>query len=103
MVAQMQKHYGQELNVGVLLTGASTGTSWCLIHSESIVLEKSARDMAQLHVMNLRTWGGNDFAVRAFDRCELDHLESALGSIASGSKEADVVYNTAKRIVARRK
>lgn len=102
MVAQMQKHYGQELNVGALLDDAFTGTRWCLIHSESVVLEKAARDMAQLHVANLRTWGGNDFALQAFDRDELDQLESELSSIASGSKEAGLVYNTAKRIIARR-
>src|SRR5215469_2990499 len=102
MVAQMQKHYGQELNVGALLTDAFTCTSWSLLHNESVVLKKSARDMAQLHLANLRTWGRNDFAVQVFDRHEIDHLESQLGSIASGSIEAGVVYNTARRIVARR-
>lgn len=102
MVGQMQKHYGQELNVGALLEDAFAGTSWHLIHSESVVLEKSARDMAQLHVANLRTWGGNDFAAQAFDRSEIDQLEGELSSIASGCTEAGVVYNTAKRIIARR-
>jgi hypothetical protein len=33
----------------------------------------------------------------------MDQLESELGSIASGDKEAGVVYNTAKHIIARRK
>ena len=66
----MQKHYGQDLSAGAFLDDAFTGTNWCLIRSESVVLEKSARDMAQLHVANLRTWGGNDFAVQAFDRCD---------------------------------
>jgi trans-aconitate 2-methyltransferase len=103
MVAQMQKHYGQELNVGALLDDALAGTSWCLIRSESVVLEKSARDMAQLHVSNLRTWGGNEFAVQAFDKCEMDQLESDLASIVSGNKEAGTVYNTVKRVIARRK
>ncbi|MFZ0272065.1 MAG: class I SAM-dependent methyltransferase [Acidobacteriaceae bacterium] len=102
MVAQMQQHYGQELNVGALLDDALTGTSWRPIRSDTVVLEKPARDMAQLHVANLRTWGSNDFAVQTFDKCEMKQLESDFGSIASGSKEADVVYNTARRIIARR-
>ena len=102
MVAKMQKHYGHELNVGALLTDAFRGTSWSLVCSESVVLKKSARDMAQLHQANLHTWGRNDFAVQAFDRHEIDQLESQLGSIASGSIEAGVVYNTARRIMARR-
>jgi len=98
----MQKHYGHELNVGALLTDAFRNTGWSLVCSESVVLKKSARDMAQLHLANLRTWGRNDFAVQAFDRHEMDQLESQLASIAAGSMEAGVVYNTAKRIVARR-
>lgn len=102
MLAQMQKHYGQELNVGALLTDALTFTSWSCVYNESVVLKKSARDMAQLHLANLRTWGHNDFAVQVFDGHDVDHLETQLGSIAYGSIEAGVVYNTARRIVARR-
>ena len=102
MVAQMQKHYAQELNVGALLTDAFRGTGWTLIRSESVVLEKPARDMAQLHVANLRTWGRNAFATQAFERDEMNRLESELQSIACGCQEACVVYNTAKRIIARR-
>ena len=102
MVGRMQKHYGHDLNVGATLTDAFRGANWNLVSSESVVLEKSARDMAQLHLANLRTWGRNDFAVQAFDRKEVDAIESQLDSIASGSLEAGVVYNTAKRIVARR-
>jgi trans-aconitate 2-methyltransferase len=100
MVGQMQRHYGQELNVGALLDEAFRQTNWSLVHSESIVLEKSACDMAQLHVANLRTWGNNEFAREAFDRHEIAQLENELDSIASGRKEAGVVYNTAKQIIA---
>ena len=102
LVAAMQKHYGHELNVGAFLTDAFKDTGWSLVCDESVVLKKSARDMAQLHLANLRTWGRNEFAAQAFGRVELDQLESQLNSIASGSVEAGMVYNTAKRIVARR-
>jgi hypothetical protein len=74
-----------------------------LVRSESVTLEKSARDMAQLHVANLRTWGNNEFATQAFDRHELDQLENELDLIASGREEAGVVYNTAKQIIAQLK
>lgn len=100
MVGQMQKNYGQNLNVGALLDDAFKGTRWCLVRSESVVLEKPARDMAQLHAANLRTWGSNDFALNAFSRSEVDQLESELDSVASGCKDAGVVYNTAKQIIA---
>lgn len=100
MVAQMQKHYGQELNVGALLDDAFIGTNWRLVHNESVVLEKSARDMAQLHAANLRTWGSNEFALQAFERREVKQLEQELDSIAFGDKNAGIVYNTAKQIIA---
>jgi len=60
-------------------------------------------EMAQLHLPNLRTWGRNEFAVQAFDRRELDQLETALDSIASGASEAGLVHNTARQIVAERR
>ena len=85
-----------------MLTDAFSNTSWSLVRNESVVLEKSARDMAQLHLANLRIWGRNDFAMQAFDRHEMDQLENHLSAIASGSTEAGVVYNTAKRIITRR-
>lgn len=100
-VGQMQKHYGQELNVGAVLTDAFAGTSWTLVRSERVVLEKSARDMAQLHLANLRTWGRNDFAVETLGAPEIGQLESELAAIVSGGVEAGVVHNTARRIVAR--
>lgn len=103
MLAQMQKHYGQELNVGALLDDGFRGTDWFLVRSDSVVLEKSARDMAQLHVANLRTWGDNDFALQTFDRHEMAQLETELDSIACGRKEAGSVYNTAKQIIAQLK
>lgn len=102
MVAQMQKHYGQELNVGAFLADAFANTNWSVVWSESVVLRKSSREMAQLHVANLRTWGRNHFAVNAFGRYELDQLERQLNSIALGRTEEGAVYNTAKRIIARR-
>lgn len=100
MVALMQRHYGQELNVGALLESAFVGTGWIVVRSESVVLEKSACEMAQLHAANLRTWGSNDFASQAFDRCEVEQLGKELDLIAAGDTKAGVVYNTARQIIA---
>jgi SAM-dependent methyltransferase len=102
LVGEMQQHYGQVLNVGAILDACLARTAWRVRQSRSMVLEKPARDMAQLHLPNLRTWGRNEYAVKAFDRRELDGLEEALDSIASGASDAGVVLNTAKQIVAER-
>lgn len=102
LVGEMQRHYGQELNVGAILDTSLAGTAWRVRQSRSLVLEKPARDMAQLHLSNLRTWGRNDYAAKAFDRRELDGLEAALDSIASGASEAGIVRNATRQIVAER-
>jgi len=99
----MQRHYGQELNVGAILDASFADTAWQVRQSRILILEKPARDMAQLHLSNLRTWGRNEYAAQAFDRRELDELEAALEHIASGASEAGVVSNTARQIVAERK
>ncbi|MGD0902550.1 MAG: class I SAM-dependent methyltransferase [Terracidiphilus sp.] len=102
LVAEMQKHYGQELNVGAVLDACFAHTPWRIRQSRSLVVEKPAREMAQLHLSNLRTWGRNEYALQAFDRRELDELEEALDSVASGNSQAGVVHNTARQVVAER-
>jgi ubiquinone/menaquinone biosynthesis C-methylase UbiE len=102
LVDQMQRYYGQALNVGALLDASFAETGWRIRQSEHLVLKKSAREMAQLHLPNLRTWGRNEYAVQAFNRSELDELEAALYRIAEGSTEAGIVHNTARQIIAER-
>jgi trans-aconitate 2-methyltransferase len=103
MVAQMQRHYRQDLNVGASLDAALAGTGWRPVQSETVILEKSSREMAQLHLPNIRNWGKSDFAVATFDRGELDQLEHGVALIASGSQAAGVVHNATRRVIARRK
>jgi trans-aconitate 2-methyltransferase len=103
MVGLMQSHYGQKLNIGASLDAVLDGTEWTAVESESVLLEKSACEMAQLHLANIRTWGKSDFAIRAFDRGEVHQVEQDLALIASGAETAGVVHNTVKRVIARRK
>jgi hypothetical protein len=102
LLDEMQRHFGQTLNVGAILGPNLAETGWRVRHNRALVLEKPAREMARLHLPNLRTWRRNEFAAQAFDRRELDELEAALESIASGASEAGVVCNTARQIVAER-
>ncbi len=102
LLDEMQQHYGQTLNIGAILDTSFENTGWHVRQSRSLFLQKPAKEMAQLHLPNLRTWGRNEYAVQTFDRRELDDLEVALDSIASGTTEAGVVLNTARQIVAER-
>lgn len=102
LLAEMQSHYGQTVNVGADLRDGFVETGWRVLRNQTLALEKPAREMAQLHLPNPRTWGKNEFSVHAFDRDELNELEMALASIASGASEAGHVRNIARQIVAER-
>lgn len=103
LLSQMQRHHGQSLHIGSTLDACLAETEWQVMHSQSLVLEKPAREMARLHLPNLRTWGRSEYASQAFDRGELDELESSLDSIAKGASDAAVVRNVAKQILAVRR
>ena len=102
LVGEMQRHYGQELNVGAILDESFAASAWKVRWSERVLLKKTARDMAQLHLPNLRTWGANEYASRAFDRDEIAELDRALERIASGIEDGGMVENGARRIIAER-
>jgi trans-aconitate 2-methyltransferase len=102
LVGEMQRHYGQQLNIGAILDATFEGTPWKVRRREGIVQEKSAREMAQLHLPNLRTWCRNEYASQAFDRREIEELDLALDRIASGMLDSGVVRNLARQIVAER-
>jgi hypothetical protein len=101
LVGEMQRHYGQELNVGAILDESFAASPWKVRLSERLLLKKPARDMAQLHLPNLRTWGGNEYA-QAFDREEIAELDRALERIASGIEDGGLVENAARQIIAER-
>lgn len=103
LVDEMQRHYGQDLNVGASLAAAFAESEWAVVQSECVILEKSSSDMAQLHLPNLRTWSKNQFAAQAFDRAEVNKLERELDAIAAGRKDAGIVHNTARQVIAERR
>ncbi len=100
LVGEMQRHYGQELNVGAILDESFAASAWKVRWSERVLLKKPARDMAQLQLPNLRTWGGNEYASQAFDCEEIAELDRALERIASGIEDGGLVENAARQIIA---
>jgi len=102
LLAQLQSHYGQALDVGARLEAAVAASPWRAIDSRALPLEFPSARMAELHLANLRTWRGDDYARRAFDGAELDELEAALEHIVSGEEPAGVVENVVRQVVAER-
>jgi hypothetical protein len=102
MLDQLQRHHGQILHVGAVLEACFSGSGWRIVESRRPLLEKSGRDMAGLHLANLRTWRHDEYAQRTFGADEVAGLEASLERIADGRESGGVVVNAARQIVARR-
>ncbi len=100
LVARLQSHYGQALDIGATLDAAVARSPWRVLDSRAVVLEIPAAHMAELHLANLRTWRGDEYASRSFDRVELDELEATLERIVAGVEPAGVVSSVIRQIVA---
>jgi SAM-dependent methyltransferase len=100
LVARLQGHYGQALDVGARLDAAFARSAWRVVDSRAIQLEIPAARMGELHLANLRTWREDEYARRSFDRTEMDELEATLERIVAGSEPAGVVSNVVRQIVA---
>ena len=101
-VAELQSHYGQTLNIGVLLESCLAETPWTVVDSRNPLIEKPASAMAALHLANIRTWRNDAYASRAFDPEETNRLEASLQRIADGVEGAGCVRNTIRQIIAKR-
>lgn len=102
MVAQLQKHYGQTLEVGRILEASFENSGWRLRENRRVLLEKPADQMAGLHLANLRTWRHDAYASQAFDVNEVDRLEASLEQIALGLGNRGAIVNAARQIIAQR-
>lgn len=102
LVARLQRHYGQALDIGSTLDAAFARSPWRVLDSRAVVLELPAARMAELHLANLRTWREDEYASRSFDRAELDGLDAALARIVAGAEPAGEVSNVVRQIVAER-
>jgi SAM-dependent methyltransferase len=99
LVAELQRHYGQDALVGRTLERTLIGSGWEI--EVSIVRELSlpARRMARLHVLNLATWRQDPFARAAFAPSMLDELAAALEAVASGAADAPDVSHSMRQLV----
>ncbi|MGH9686683.1 MAG: class I SAM-dependent methyltransferase [Candidatus Acidiferrales bacterium] len=102
LVAELQRHYGQTLEVGALLEDCVAKRGWRVVESSRLELRKPANAMAGVHLANLRTWRQDEYARKAFDAGEIDALEASLMEIAGGALRDGIVINGARQIIARR-
>jgi len=90
-VLAMQRHYGQDMQVGSRLLEVAQRQEVTIYLEENITTLVDPISMARLHEMNLRTWREDPFAVENFDSAELDQLGNYLQQVAVGVRAAPPV------------
>lgn len=101
MVEAMQEYYGQALRVGRALAELATGSGWRVIDHQVTPVPVSGRQMAKLHVENIRTWKNDSFAVSHLDPDDVASVEERLEAIAEGRDEASVVAAMGQMVAVR--
>jgi trans-aconitate 2-methyltransferase len=99
LVAQLQRHYGQELAIGCTLDRALAGSGWHVEISVTRELALPAPRMARLHLLNLATWRHDPFARASFSSQLLDELAAELEAIAAGAAAAPDVRHSLRQLV----
>jgi trans-aconitate 2-methyltransferase len=91
LVGAFQAHYQQVLYIGRELPQLAERANLHAAHFEEDCFEPSAAVMAELHALNLRTWGRDPAAISLFGSDTLSELERGLDEIARGDRPAAVV------------
>jgi trans-aconitate 2-methyltransferase len=99
LVAELQRHYGQEMMIGRTLDRALAAAGWNAEISGVRELSLPARRMARLHGLNLATWRHDPFARASFAPRMLDELAAGLHAIASGVEDAPDVQHSLRQLV----
>jgi trans-aconitate 2-methyltransferase len=104
LVAELQEHHGQSLDVGRdlrLIAEDALSPGLVVEHAAVRPWHPPVAAMATLHVLNLRSWREDRFAARAFDPDELDALDAALVGIAHGGPSEPIEQDLAEVVVTR--
>jgi hypothetical protein len=99
LVAQLQDHHGQALDVGQELGQVAEDSGLPVEHVAIRPWHPPVAAMASLHVLNLRSWRTDPFASRAFDPDELDALDTALAEIAHGRPSEPIEQDLAEVVL----
>jgi trans-aconitate 2-methyltransferase len=100
LVAEMQQHHGQALDVGARLVELAEGVAGLgVVHARLRAWNPPTTAMAALHVLNLRTWRDSQYAATTFDPDELDALDGALVEIARGRPAESIEQDLAEVVL----
>jgi SAM-dependent methyltransferase len=99
LVADLQRHHGQALEIGARLAGLAATAGLAVAHAEIVGWRPDVVVMARLHVTNLRTWRHDPFVAGSVDPAELDALDADLVAIAHGRACAPIEQQLAEMVL----
>jgi hypothetical protein len=102
LVGELQRHYGQLLEIGSRLGGLAAGLDAEVRHSAEREVCPEAASMARLHELNLRTWRQDPYAAEHFDPAELDEVAAGLGRVVRGEDPGATVEQGMGELVLQR-
>jgi SAM-dependent methyltransferase len=82
LVADLQRHHGQDLNVGARLGRLAASSHLRVVHDALEMIRPPVGAMARLHALNVQTWRREPYARATFDAAELDDLDVRLTQLA---------------------
>jgi len=98
LVGELQQRHGQALDVGARLDELAAEAGLVTERAAIRPLQQKPREMAALHVLNLRTWRHDPEAADLDDE-ELDALDEALVAIARGGPAEPVEQDLGELVV----
>jgi trans-aconitate 2-methyltransferase len=99
LVADLQRHHGQDFTIGSRLRRLAAGSGLSVVHDAVRLFRPPVRAMARLHALNLRTWRTDAYARAAFDAGELDDLSQRLSQLAATAAPDATVDHTLGELV----
>jgi trans-aconitate 2-methyltransferase len=101
LVGAFQAHYRQTLYIGRELPQLAERANLRSVRFEQDCFEPSAATMAELHALNLRTWGRDPAAISLFGSDTLSELELELDEIVRGDRPSAAVRASTGLLVVR--
>jgi trans-aconitate 2-methyltransferase len=99
LVADLQRHHGQDLNVGARLGQLTAGSRLRVVHDAVQVFWPPVQAMARLHALNIQTWRQEPYARATFDAAELDDLGERLTQLAVSAPPDAAIEHTLGELV----
>jgi SAM-dependent methyltransferase len=99
LLGDLQRHHGQDLNVGARLGQLAAAAGLRVVHDATRLFRPPVSAMARLHALNMQTWRDEPYARETFDAGELDALWHQLTRLAQSAPPDTTIEHTLGELV----